>query len=614
MSSFLNEILCNLVAIFLPLHYFIYLVFLISYLLHLSPVTTSIAASPNVMPFFTCLLLAATMSSTDSASVFSILKDQKIRLKHNLRPLLELESGSNDPMAYMLTIVLIQIMSGGQTTPLDIFTNFLIQFALGGFIGFAMGKCITLLINHINIKNRSLYSIMVLALIFFTFTLSDMAKGNGYLAVYIAGMMVGNSKILYRRDISTFLDGLTWFFQIIMFLVLGLLVSPRAMFFMAIPAIIISIIMIFLARPLSVWACLLPYRKSFPVNARRYASWVGLRGAAPIMFATYPLVYEVEGSEMIFNIVFFVTLFSLLVQGMTLSKVAYKLDLVDEDKDEDNDYGIELSDEFDRKVREYIISGDDLDNGNRIMDLNVNKGSVIVLVKRGNKTLTPKGSLELEIMKDPKKAPVIPKTGRLRKMRWEYGGKGKRGGARVCYVDFIAYETIYLISVFAKNEKKYQKINDDYYLTDKITSRQFAELTNLDVEVVNVLYSAYAYNQEQYGPMVTGIDDYEIPIIDLFLFLYDQYQQGYVSLDGEMDEYLNDLYETLGNRQIRICKELTKIHEKVLSFTLDEAIKYLQNSNENKAWYYLAKIYIVKKNYSTAKDFIKNGLQNYSNE
>lgn len=372
-------------------------VFLISYLLHLSPVTTSIAASPNVMPFFTCLLLAATMSSTDSASVFSILKDQKIRLKHNLRPLLELESGSNDPMAYMLTIVLIQIMSGGQTTPLDIFTNFLIQFALGGFIGFAMGKCITLLINHINIKNRSLYSIMVLALIFFTFTLSDMAKGNGYLAVYIAGMMVGNSKILYRRDISTFLDGLTWFFQIIMFLVLGLLVSPRAMFYMAIPAIIISIIMIFLARPLSVWACLLPYRKSFPVNARRYASWVGLRGAAPIMFATYPLVYEVEGSEMIFNIVFFVTLFSLLVQGMTLSKVAYKLDLVDEDKDEDNDYGIELSDEFDRKVREYIISGDDLDNGNRIMDLNVNKGSVIVLVKRGNKTLTPKGSLELEI-------------------------------------------------------------------------------------------------------------------------------------------------------------------------------------------------------------------------
>ncbi len=182
-----------------------------------------------------------------------------------------------------------------------------------------------------------------------------------------------------------------------MFLVLGLLVSPRAMFFIALPAIIISIIIIFLARPLAVWACLFPYRRSFPVSARKYASWVGLRGAAPIMFATYPLVYDIEGSEMIFNIVFFVTLFSLLVQGMTLAKVAHKLDLVDDDINEEKDYGIELSDEFDRKVREYIISSGDLENGNRIMDLNVNRGSVIVLVKRGNKTFTPKGSLELEI-------------------------------------------------------------------------------------------------------------------------------------------------------------------------------------------------------------------------
>ncbi|MCQ2329924.1 MAG: potassium/proton antiporter [Paludibacteraceae bacterium] len=372
-------------------------VYLISYLVHLSSVTTYIATSKDTIPFLTCLLLAATMSSTDSASVFSILKDQKIHLKHNLRPLLELESGSNDPMAYMLTIVLIQIISGGQTTPLDIFTNLLIQFALGGFIGFAMGKCITLLINNINVKNRSLYSIMVLALIFFTFTLSDMANGNGYLAVYIAGIMVGNSKILYRRDISTFLDGMTWFFQIIMFLVLGLLVSPRAMFYVAIPAIIISIIIVFVARPLSVFACLFPYRKLLPANARRYTSWVGLRGAAPIMFATYPLVYGIAGSDMIFNVVFFVTLFSLLVQGMTLSKVAYKLDLVDDDNSESKEYGIELSDEFDRKVREYIITEGDLVDGCRIMDLNVNKGSVIVLVKRGVKNLTPKGSLELEI-------------------------------------------------------------------------------------------------------------------------------------------------------------------------------------------------------------------------
>jgi len=374
--------------------------FLISYFLYYTfPVFSDnhYMEVPSLATFIFWLLLAATMSSTDSASVFSILKDQKIRLRHNLRPLLELESGSNDPMAYMLTIVLIQVVGGGETTPLEIFTNFLIQFALGGFIGFAMGKCITLLINYINLKNRSLYSILVLASIFFTFTLADMAKGNGYLAVYIAGIMVGNSKLIYRREISTFLDGLTWFFQIIMFLVLGLLVSPHRMFFLAVPAIVLSLIIIFISRPLSVFVCLFPYRKQFPKNARRFASWVGLRGAAPIMFATYPIVYGVEGSDLIFNIVFFVTLFSLVVQGMTLSKAANKLELVEEGLVEEEDYGIELSESFDRKVREHIISEPDLANGNRIMDISVHNGSVIVLVKRGEKNLTPKGSLELQI-------------------------------------------------------------------------------------------------------------------------------------------------------------------------------------------------------------------------
>jgi len=371
--------------------------FLISYLFFYWPLTSQYLDKPDSFTFLFWLLLAATMSSTDSASVFSILKDQKIKLKHNLRPLLELESGSNDPMAYMLTIVLIQVAAGDQTTPLNIFTNLLIQFALGGFIGFAMGKCMTLLINYINLKNRSLYSILVLASIFFTFTLADMAKGNGYLAVYIAGMMVGNSKLAYRREISTFLDGLTWFFQIIMFLVLGLLVSPHEMFILAIPAIVLSLIMIFIARPAAVFVCLFPFRNSIPKNARRFASWVGLRGAAPIMFATYPLVYEVEGSDLIFNIVFFVTLFSLVVQGMTLSRVANKLELVEEGLVDEVDYGIELSEEFDRKVREHIISESDLENGCRIMDMTVQKGSLIVLVQRGDKTLTPKGSLELKI-------------------------------------------------------------------------------------------------------------------------------------------------------------------------------------------------------------------------
>lgn len=371
--------------------------FLISYVVCLlSPASESFLGSGEIT-FLFWILLAATMSSTDSASVFSILKDQKIHLKYNLRPLLELESGSNDPMAYMLTIVLIQMISGGETTPIQIFTNFLIQFALGGFIGFAMGKCITLLINHINLKNKSLYPILALSSIFFTFTVADMADGNGFLAVYIAGIMVGNSKLVFRKEITAFLEGLTWFFQIIMFLVLGLLVSPHEMFYLAIPAIILSLIMIFVARPASVFLCLFPYRRQIPKNARRFTSWVGLRGAAPIMFATYPIIHGVEGSDLIFNIVFFVTLFSLIVQGMTLSRMANKLQLVDEGVDDDDDYGIELSEQFNRKVREHVVSEQDLANGCRIMDININHGSVIVLVCRGEKTLTPKGPLELEI-------------------------------------------------------------------------------------------------------------------------------------------------------------------------------------------------------------------------
>ncbi|MCQ2344766.1 MAG: potassium/proton antiporter [Paludibacteraceae bacterium] len=346
-------------------------------------------------PLLTAMLLAATMSSTDSASVFNILRSQKINLKHNLKPLLELESGSNDPMAYMLTIVLIQLVSGGGATSLDILVSLIIQFALGGFIGFAVGKFAVFSVNHFSLNNRSLYSILVLAFIFFTFTITDMAKGNGYLAVYLAGIVVGNNKLVNRKDILTFLNGLTWFFQILMFLLLGLLVHPSKMFSVAFPAIFISLFMIFIARPASVFACMLPFYKKFPFRAMHFASFVGLRGAAPIIFATYPVVANIPGSDIIFNIVFFVTLFSLLSQGMTIAPVARMLKLDTPYEEYESEFGIELPDDIDRKLRDKVILEDDLSNGCRIMDIKLDKGTLIILVKRGNKLLTPSGSLEL---------------------------------------------------------------------------------------------------------------------------------------------------------------------------------------------------------------------------
>ena len=263
-------------------------------------------------PLITSLLLASTMSSTDSASVFAILRSQKMNLKHNLRPMLELESGSNDPMAYMLTIVLIQfIQSDGMGTG-NIIGSFIIQFLVGAAAGYILGKLAILILNKINIDNQSLYPILLLSFVFFTFAITDLLRGNGYLAVYIAGMMVGNHKITFRKEIATFMDGLTWLFQIIMFLMLGLLVNPHEMIEVAVVALLIGVFMIVIGRPLSVFLCLLPFRK-ITLKSRLFVSWVGLRGAVPIIFATYPVVSNVEASKMIFNIVFSITIFTLIV-------------------------------------------------------------------------------------------------------------------------------------------------------------------------------------------------------------------------------------------------------------------------------------------------------------
>ena len=206
-------------------------------------------------PLITSLLLASTMSSTDSASVFAILRSQKINLKHNLRPMLELESGSNDPMAYMLTVVLIQLTQSASMGIGGILSSFFIQFIVGAIAGYLLGKLAILMLNRLNIDNQSLYPILLLSFVFFTFSLTDLLGGNGYLAVYIAGMMVGNARIMHRKEINTFMDGLTWLFQIIMFLCLGLLVNPHEMIEVALVALLIGVFMIVIARPLSVFIC-----------------------------------------------------------------------------------------------------------------------------------------------------------------------------------------------------------------------------------------------------------------------------------------------------------------------------------------------------------------------
>ena len=346
------------------------------------------------MSLITAMLLAATMSSTDSASVFNILRSQSMNLKHNLRPMLELESGSNDPMAYMLTIVLIQFINSSGMGMMDILGSFCIQFIVGGASGFLLGRLAILILNKINLNNQSLYPILLLSFIFFTFTVTDLCKGNGYLAVYIAGIMVGNNRITNRKEISTFMNGMTWLFQIIMFLTLGLLVNPHEMLNIAVPALPIGVFMIVFARPLSVLICLLPFKK-MNFNSRIFVSWVGLRGAVPIIFATYPVVANIPDSNQIFNIVFFITILSLVVQGTTISWIAKLLHLATPLEKTGNDFGVEIPDEINTDLRDIILTEEMLAKGNRLMDMNLPKGTLVMLVKRGNEFMIPNGSLQL---------------------------------------------------------------------------------------------------------------------------------------------------------------------------------------------------------------------------
>lgn len=354
------------------------------------------------LPFVTCLLLAATMSSTDSAAVFNLLRGKGINLKNKLKPTLELESGSNDPMAYILTIVLIQIASdlSGTMTDAGVWQvvwnaakTLLMQFGAGTAIGLAMGYATVWFINRVNLNNSPLYAIMLLSIVFFTYAITNMSGGNGFLAVYLSGIIIGNHKIINRKQISSFLDGLTWMMQIGMFLTLGLLVNPHELIEVAPMALLIGMFMMLIGRPLSVFMTLVPFRK-IGFRSKVFISWVGLRGAVPIIFATYPVIAGVEGSEQIFNIVFFITLLSLVIQGSSISGAASLLHLNEPASEEADMFGIEVPEEAGR-LAEITLTDDSLMHGDTLKDLQLPQGMLVMMIKRNGKFLVPNGKLKL---------------------------------------------------------------------------------------------------------------------------------------------------------------------------------------------------------------------------
>ncbi len=360
-------------------------------------------ACPISLPLVTCLLLAATMSSTDSASVFNILRNSKMRLKNNLQPMLELESGSNDPMAYILTIILIQLantLAGDASGDLsawmvtkDALKTLVLQFGVGCVGGAVFGIITVWFLRRVNLNNAPLYAIMLLSVMFFSYTVTTYLSGNGYLAVYIAGIIIGNKQIPYRKDILSFFDGITWLVQIVMFVVLGLLVNPHEMMKTALVALLIGVFMIFIARPLSVFISLAPFRK-ITTGSKAFISWVGLRGAAPILFATYPVVAGVDGADLIFNIVFFITLLSLVLQGSSITASARMLKLNEDIPEDDNNFGVEIPEEAGKLV-EITLTEESLTHGNTLKELKLPEGMLVMMIKRQDRFIVPNGSVEL---------------------------------------------------------------------------------------------------------------------------------------------------------------------------------------------------------------------------
>jgi cell volume regulation protein A len=271
------------------------------------------------LPLGTGLLLGAVVSSTDAAAVFSILRSRALGLQPRVRQLLEVESGSNDPMAAFLTIALIEVVTG-DLDAVGLLPLFVAQMAVGGVVGWVVARVGVEGINRLRLEFEGLYPVVTVALAGLAYGLAALASGSGFLAVYVAGLVIGNSHVVHKRSLARFHDAVAWLAQIAMFVVLGLLVDPGGVASLIGPALVVAAVLILVARPLSAAVCLLPAR--FGAAATAMVGWVGLRGAVPIVLATFALEAGVEGAQTIFDVVFFVVVVSVLLQGTTIPTVA----------------------------------------------------------------------------------------------------------------------------------------------------------------------------------------------------------------------------------------------------------------------------------------------------
>jgi cell volume regulation protein A len=347
------------------------------------------------LPLAESLLIGAIISSTDAAAVFSVLRSKRTSLKGNIKPLLELESGSNDPAAIILTVILIQVIQAEDVTAGKIVLNLIMQLAGGAVIGFGAGKLLVYSFNKFRFSYQSLYPVFAIASSILIYSLSASAGSSGILSVYIAAVILGNSEFIQKRSLIRFFDGLALLGQIVMFLTLGLLVFPSQLYNVIGGGLILSAVLIFFARPLGVFISLLFFK--FKLNEKMFISWVGLRGAVPVILATFPLVAGIEIGHFIFNLIFFVTLTSALVQGWSIP-LAAKILKVKGSEEKHLKIPLEMTENVktNNDLLDLIIPENSVVIGKTLAELNLPPESLITVIYRDNEYIVPSGGSILE--------------------------------------------------------------------------------------------------------------------------------------------------------------------------------------------------------------------------
>ena len=337
------------------------------------------------------MLIGAIISSTDAAAVFSILRNQACGLRGSLKPLLEFESASNDPMAIFLTLTVLGYIANPDVPLPALFGRFIVQMLLGGILGFAFGWIASKLVERMQIDNESLYPVFGIGLVLLTFGLTDTLGGNGFLALYVCGIVMGNGDYLFKRNLAKFHEGLAMLMQISMFLVLGLLVNPVELKSVIVPGLLISLFLMFIARPFGIFLTMI--KTPYSINEKLFIGWTGLRGAVPIILATYPLLENYPQANYVFNLIFFVVITSVLIQGKTLTHAAVLLK-VDVPFKISPRYPLEFTKTHQtdgEETREVDIAADSVVSGKMVMELGTPPGVTILLIHRRNRFLIPKG-------------------------------------------------------------------------------------------------------------------------------------------------------------------------------------------------------------------------------